>query len=214
MVRFGLLGAGRIGKIHGGNIAASPDAKLVARRRRRRRGGRRRSPRRPARRCASVDEIIAAKDIDAVLIGTPTDTHADLIEKAARAGKAVLLREAGRPRRQADRGLPEGGRGGRHAADDRLQPPLRPELRGAEGAARRTARSATVEMVTIISRDPGAAAGLLHRALGRPLSRHDDPRFRHGALPPRRGAGRGPRRRLGRWSIRRSARPATSTPRW
>ena len=30
MVRFGLLGAGRIGKLHGGNIAASPDAKLVA----------------------------------------------------------------------------------------------------------------------------------------------------------------------------------------
>ena len=30
MVRFGLLGAGRIGKIHGGNIASSPKAKLVA----------------------------------------------------------------------------------------------------------------------------------------------------------------------------------------
>ena len=30
MVRFGLLGAGRIGKIHGGNIAQSPDAELVA----------------------------------------------------------------------------------------------------------------------------------------------------------------------------------------
>jgi hypothetical protein len=32
-----------------------------------------------------------------------------------------------------------------------------------------------VEMVTIISRDPGAAAGRLHQALGRHLPRHDDP---------------------------------------
>ena len=30
MLRFGLLGAGRIGQIHGRNIATLPDAKLVA----------------------------------------------------------------------------------------------------------------------------------------------------------------------------------------
>ena len=30
MVRFGLLGAGRIGNIHGSNIAAADGAKLVA----------------------------------------------------------------------------------------------------------------------------------------------------------------------------------------
>lgn len=89
MLRFGLLGAGRIGQIHGRNIAASPDARLVA--------------------VADVDrkaaaglaeatgsevrgakEILASGDIDAILIGTPTDTHADLIEAGARAGKAVL----------------------------------------------------------------------------------------------------------------------------
>ncbi len=34
--------------------------------------------------------IVAAGDIDAILIGTPTDTHADLIEAGARAGKAVF----------------------------------------------------------------------------------------------------------------------------
>lgn len=89
MLRFGLLGAGRIGQIHGRNIAAAPDARLVA--------------------IADVDRnaasalaegtgaevrdaeaIIAAGDIDAILIGTPTDTHADLIEAGARAGKAVF----------------------------------------------------------------------------------------------------------------------------
>jgi myo-inositol 2-dehydrogenase/D-chiro-inositol 1-dehydrogenase len=89
MVRFGLLGAGRIGKLHGGNIAASPSAKLVAvadidtkaaEALANATGAEARSP----------DDIIGAGDIDAVLIGTSTDTHADYIEKAVRAGKAVL----------------------------------------------------------------------------------------------------------------------------
>ena len=39
---------------------------------------------------ASSEEIIAAPDIDAVLIATSTDTHSDLIEAATAAGKAVL----------------------------------------------------------------------------------------------------------------------------
>jgi len=89
MVRFGLLGAGRIGKLHGGNIAASPRATLVsvadidskaAEALAAATGAEARSP----------DDIIGASDVDAVLIGTSTDTHADYIEKAVRAGKAVL----------------------------------------------------------------------------------------------------------------------------
>ena len=39
---------------------------------------------------ASVEEIIASKDVDAILIATPTGTHADLIEAASNAGKAIL----------------------------------------------------------------------------------------------------------------------------
>src|SRR5688500_11234591 len=89
MLGFGLLGAGRIGQIHGRNIAASPDARLVA------------IADVDAKAAAALaektgaavrglDAIIAAGDIDAILIGTPTDTHADLIEAGARAGKAVL----------------------------------------------------------------------------------------------------------------------------
>ena len=41
------------------------------------------------------------------------------------------------------------------------------------------------------------AASLLYRPVGRPLPGHDDPRFRHGALHPGRGAGRGQRDGLG-----------------
>ena len=89
MVRFGLLGAGRIGQVHGRNIAASGRAKLVALA----------DPdRAAAERLASAtgaalrdpDAILKATDVDAILIATPTDTHADLIEAAAAAGKAIL----------------------------------------------------------------------------------------------------------------------------
>ncbi len=38
----------------------------------------------------ALEEILASKDIDAVAICSPTDTHADLIERAAKAGKAIF----------------------------------------------------------------------------------------------------------------------------
>ena len=89
MVRFGVLGAGRIGNVHARTIAGSGRAsvayvadaipaaaeKLAAS---------------VGARAASVEDIIAARDVDAILIGTPTGTHADLIEAAAKAGKAIL----------------------------------------------------------------------------------------------------------------------------
>ena len=89
MVRFGVLGAGRIGKVHARTLAdshrasvayvadAMPEAASAL-------------AQSVGARVASVDEVIAARDVDAILIATPTDTHADLIEKAARAGKAIL----------------------------------------------------------------------------------------------------------------------------
>jgi myo-inositol 2-dehydrogenase/D-chiro-inositol 1-dehydrogenase len=88
-IRFGLLGAGRIGKVHARAIGNNANAALVAV-----------ADALPAAAnaiateygCAirTIDAIIAAPDVDAVVICTPTDTHADLIEAAARAGKAVF----------------------------------------------------------------------------------------------------------------------------
>jgi myo-inositol 2-dehydrogenase/D-chiro-inositol 1-dehydrogenase len=88
-MRFGIIGAGRIGKIHAGNVAARSDsavayiadadaaaaASLVETT-----GGK----------VASVDVILGDKNVEAVAICSPTDTHADLIERAARAGKAIF----------------------------------------------------------------------------------------------------------------------------
>ncbi|MCB1495734.1 MAG: inositol 2-dehydrogenase [Bauldia sp.] len=153
MVRFGLLGAGRIGKLHGGNIAASPDAELVA----------------VAdvvteaadalaavtgAEARSADDIIGASDIDAVLIGTSTDTHADFIEQAVRAGKAVLCEkpvdlDAGRIETCLEV-VEASGKPLMVGFNRRFDPnfaALKKRLDdGAVGA---------VEMVTIVSRDPG-----------------------------------------------------------
>lgn len=89
MLKVGLLGAGRIGRVHAVNIASHPGSQLVA--------------------VADVhmpsadelaqqfgaavstnEDILADKNIDAVLIATSTDTHSELIEAATSAGKAVL----------------------------------------------------------------------------------------------------------------------------
>jgi myo-inositol 2-dehydrogenase/D-chiro-inositol 1-dehydrogenase len=88
-VRFGLLGAGRIGRVHARAIGGDAGARLVAV-----------ADAVPAAAAAiaaqhgcvvrSIEDIIEATDIDAVVICTPTDTHADLIEVLARAGKAIF----------------------------------------------------------------------------------------------------------------------------
>ncbi len=89
MVRFGVLGAGRIGKVHARSLHESGRASVayVADA----------LPEAAASladsvgaKTASVEDVIAAKDVDAILICTPTDTHADLIEQSARAGKMIL----------------------------------------------------------------------------------------------------------------------------
>jgi len=84
-----VFGAGRIGKIHGRNAALHPKAKLVSVS----------DPHGPSAQALAeetgaavrdIDAAVAASDIDAVLICTPTTTHADLIERAAKAGKAAF----------------------------------------------------------------------------------------------------------------------------
>lgn len=88
-VRFAILGAGRIGQVHAQALKAVPGAELVAiaepfeemaKAAQARFGGDLRT----------IDEIAVSTDVDAVVICTPTDTHADLIEQFARAGKAIF----------------------------------------------------------------------------------------------------------------------------
>ncbi len=128
MIRMGLLGAGRIGRIHGHNVAAHPGAELVAVADALPSAAETLAAETGAK-VASIDAIIADRNIDAVLICTPTDMHSDLIEAAAKAGQGRVLREARRSQLGPHPRLPRCREGRRHAADDRLQPPLRSQFR-------------------------------------------------------------------------------------
>ncbi|SCD24993.1 inositol 2-dehydrogenase [Brucella inopinata] len=89
VTRLALLGAGRIGKVHAGAIASDRRARLVAVADANEDAAKAIADASGAQ-VRSIDEIERASDVDAVLICTPTNTHADLIERFARAGKAIF----------------------------------------------------------------------------------------------------------------------------
>ncbi|HEX7817192.1 inositol 2-dehydrogenase [Dyella sp.] len=88
-INVAVFGAGRIGNIHADNVAQHPHAclqyvvdvhepsaaQLAARH---------------AAQVASVEQVLADPGIGAVVIGSSTDTHADLIQRSAAAGKAIF----------------------------------------------------------------------------------------------------------------------------
>ena len=150
---------------------------------------RRSSPPRRAPRSRRLDEIVERSDVDAILICTPTTTHADLIERGARAGKAVFCEkpvDLSSARIEACLATVEKAGTPLMIGFNRRFDPNFASLR------RRLADGEVgeVELVTILSRDPGPPPVSYIATLGRPVSRHDDPRSRHGALPAaRRRAG-------------------------
>ncbi|MGH8177764.1 MAG: inositol 2-dehydrogenase [Steroidobacter sp.] len=89
MTRFLLIGAGRIGRIHAENIARSSRAALIAVADADAKAAAELAARWSCR-TVSLDEALAASDVDAVLIASSTDTHADWIERCAAAGKPVF----------------------------------------------------------------------------------------------------------------------------
>lgn len=84
-IKVGILGLGRIGKIHFENIKLNiPEAEIVAVA----------DPLNPYSQngisSCEANELIGMPGIEAVVICTPTDTHANYIEKAANAGKHIF----------------------------------------------------------------------------------------------------------------------------
>ncbi|WP_293576542.1 inositol 2-dehydrogenase [Phaeobacter sp.] len=89
MIKIGLLGCGRIGQVHARSIDQLDNVRITAV-----------ADAMPAAaealaaktgaKVLSPDEVINSPDVDAVVIGTPTDTHFDLIHSAAAAGKAIF----------------------------------------------------------------------------------------------------------------------------
>ena len=89
MTNVAVFGAGRIGRIHATNISALPGVKLkyvcdpmpaaaaeVAQQ--------------LSAEVSTIDAVLADKSIGAVAICTPTDSHSDLITRAAAAGKHIF----------------------------------------------------------------------------------------------------------------------------
>lgn len=90
MVRFAVLGCGRIGRMHARNVQAHPRAELVTVFDVQAKAAQDTAAELGARAAASIDEVLADKAVQAVLIASSTDTHVDLLTRAARAGKAIL----------------------------------------------------------------------------------------------------------------------------
>ena len=89
MLNIAILGCGRIGQVHARTIKSMSTARVTA--------VADAFPD-PAQTLAddlgadvrSIDAIMTSDDVDAVVIGTPTTTHYDLIHAAAKAGKAIF----------------------------------------------------------------------------------------------------------------------------
>ncbi len=91
-LNIGLIGAGRIGKVHAETLAFRvPEARILSITDLNVQAAGQVASRYGIPAVAgSVDQILANPAIDAVLICTSTDTHADLIVRAAQAGKHIF----------------------------------------------------------------------------------------------------------------------------
>jgi myo-inositol 2-dehydrogenase / D-chiro-inositol 1-dehydrogenase len=89
MMKLGILGAGRIGAVHARNAAASSRIELAAVSDVVSEAAAALS-RETGALAVPMDAVLEDSSIDAVLVATPTDTHAALSERAAQAGKAVF----------------------------------------------------------------------------------------------------------------------------
>jgi len=90
MVRFALLGAGRIGRMHADNLAMNPRVELAWVMDVFEAAAQEVAAQHGARATTDASAPLADAGVDAVLIASSTDTHVTLITAAAKAGKAIL----------------------------------------------------------------------------------------------------------------------------
>jgi len=89
MLKVAVVGTGFIGSVHARNLACHPGAKLVAVSDVNLESAKRIAATTGAKVVADITDIFDNKDIEAVLIATPTNTHVDYLKRAAQAGKAI-----------------------------------------------------------------------------------------------------------------------------
>lgn len=154
-LRFGLIGSGRIGQVHARSIASSPDAVLAAIADPFVEGARTLAATYGGSATDDARELFDPREVDAILIASPTPTHIDLIEAAVDAGIPVLCEKP----IDLDLARVDGLRDKVRAAD--VPVALGFNRRFDPGFADARARLAEgevgrLEQLTIISRDPAA----------------------------------------------------------
>jgi myo-inositol 2-dehydrogenase / D-chiro-inositol 1-dehydrogenase len=90
MLRIAVIGCGRIGKVHAANVARHPAAKLAVVVDAVEAAARSLAGQHGCDWSTDAGGIIADSKVDAIVVGSPTDTHIDLIGRAAAAAKPVL----------------------------------------------------------------------------------------------------------------------------
>ncbi|HDM8195310.1 TPA: inositol 2-dehydrogenase [Vibrio harveyi] len=90
MFNIALFGAGRIGQVHAVNIERSPETTIYSLIEPYEVYAEQFCAQYPQTKRQTVEETMADENVHAVCICSSTDTHADLIERAAKAGKAIF----------------------------------------------------------------------------------------------------------------------------
>lgn len=89
-LRIGIAGLGRIGKIHLDNLLQIPNVSVVAAADPDKNGLQYAIDKGIPYTCEGFEELLHLTPMDAVVICSPTDTHADYVELAARSGKHIF----------------------------------------------------------------------------------------------------------------------------
>ncbi|QNE21081.1 dehydrogenase [Kribbella qitaiheensis] len=168
VVRIALIGAGRIGTMHAGNIARRvPGAELGTVADPRLDAAQQVASKYDATATANVDDVFKDPDIGAVVITSIAAAHAELIEKAADAGKAVFCEKpAGLTLAEIDRAIEVTKRAGVP-----FQVGFNRRFSKDFAAAYRTVREGgigTPQLMRSVTRDPGRPAGFVNAANVKP----------------------------------------------
>jgi len=89
MLKVAVIGTGFIGSVHARNVARHPGVELAAVNDANFEFAKKAAAATGAEAVADVEEIFDNKNIEAVVIATPTNTHVDYLTRAAKAGKAI-----------------------------------------------------------------------------------------------------------------------------
>jgi myo-inositol 2-dehydrogenase / D-chiro-inositol 1-dehydrogenase len=153
MVRLGLLGCGRIGRVHADSIDVHPRAELAHVYDPLETAAREVGTRFGAPWGTEVDAVIDDPSIDAVVVASPTPTHVELLTRAVRAGKAVLCEKP----IDLDLGRVDACRAEIGALADRVMVGFNRRFDPSFGDIHRRVAAGeigTLEQLVIISRDP------------------------------------------------------------